>query len=120
MNEFKVVQGNVEGIEIQGVIGDSIMKVVKEKERALLEKCPSIKNIETASYNFSFRTGKHPSEIRMSIKLYEELVRGASFGMDGNVMPITIMGMNILIDDNLESFEIIGYEDFMGMKKVIK
>ena len=120
MNEFKVIQDKVEGIEIQGVIGDSVMKIVKEKERMLLEKCPSIKDIEIASYNFTYKTGKYPSEIRMPVKLYEELVVAASFGMYGNIMPITIMGMNILIDDNLESFEIIGYEDFMGMKKVIK
>ena len=121
MNEFKVVQDKVElndGTDC--VINNAILELVKEREEILLKECPSIKDIEIASHKFTFRTGKYPCEIRMPIKLYGELVRATSFGMDGSIMPTTAFGMEIIIDENLESFEVVGYEDFMGMRKVVK
>lgn len=102
------------------VLSDAILKMVKEKEREFKEKFTPIIDIQEDVAKFINKTGFSPEEIRMNIKVYEYLVNAASFNQCRVVTPCKIMGLDIVIDDSLENFEVLGYRDFMGIKRVIK
>lgn len=117
MSEFKIVENNVnkEIGNMSGVINDIVLKIVEEKEKQFKNEFPLIEKIEVESYQFCSKTSKMPTEIRMSIKMYEDLVRAASFNQVGSVMPNSIRGMEIVIDDKLEDFDLVCYENFISV-----
>ena len=101
-----------------------ILDMVREKEK-FIENNFIHKMIRNKYYDFIARNINKPTEIRMNVKMYESITMLASHSNphfnSGVIEPIRYMDMEIVIDQSLEDFEVVGYREFInGIKKVIR
>ncbi len=95
-----------------------INKVVNRiKEESLSHK------IEREVYRFTSKGFPiRPTKLIVNKKSFEKLLREIQWlhNYSGVIIPKTYMGMDIEIDDRVESFEVVAHTDFLGVREVVR